>query len=221
MAFESLIDRLIPEGAVMAGSRPKVITEPGGTPGYHQTDALSRLVRGLEKFQQQQKTQQEEQMKKQEKRMDMYKTLRDSGYDPSRAYKAVMANEFPDVPGGETAEEKKKELDIKQTEANIEQTKAETDKIKTGSLQDRILAKVEAGDTLTSGEQKVYDEYIRKYGQKGSIEGIMEQVPEEEGAPAKKDDKVGWVYMTTPEGKTKHVHPDDVKKGLKKGWKKK
>ncbi len=55
MAFEGLINRLIPEGAVLAGSRPKTILADGSgggsDPGYFDTSPLGNVLRKVEEMQ--------------------------------------------------------------------------------------------------------------------------------------------------------------------------
>ncbi len=219
MAFDSLINRLIPEGAVMAGQRPKVITSPEGEPGYHQTDKLSTLLRGMEAFQAEAQVDEEARMKKAEKKFDMYKTLRSSGYDPARAFKAVGKMDLPDEPGGATDSERKADAEVKKTEAQTEKIKKETDmmSVNKADLTKRILNKIANDEALTPGEQKVYDEVIKKYGKKSSLEEDLESG----GAASKPATGDGeYVPMMDPKGKKKKVHPEDVEKALKKGWKK-
>ncbi len=219
MAFDSLINRLIPEGSVMAGQRPKVIVSPNGEPGYHQTDKLSTLVRGIDAFQTEAKVKEEEQMKKAEKQFDMYKTLRSSGYDPARAFKAVNKLELPDEAGGATDSERKTDASVLKTEAEVEKIKKQTELMTTSKadLSKRILNKIANDETLTPGEQKVYDEVIRKYGKKSSLDEDLAAAEDKKSGGDKKTD---YVPMIDPSGKKKKVHPDDVEKAIKKGWKK-
>jgi hypothetical protein len=87
-----------------------------------------------------QKLQQDETIKKQQDQMkhraDMYKTLREAGYDPKSAYESVMKNQLAG-PGGEDA-------------ALIKDPK------------EKILAKIARGESLTTGEQDIYDNVIKK-----------------------------------------------------------
>ncbi|MBI5150867.1 MAG: hypothetical protein HZA28_08895 [Candidatus Omnitrophica bacterium] len=91
---ETILNRLIPEGAVPAGVRPKTILEPGGEPGYYQTDPLSNAVRGLEKFQQEQQKKEERKQETLKNQTAIYQSLIEAGYDQQTAYEAAIKNEF-------------------------------------------------------------------------------------------------------------------------------
>jgi len=222
-----VLNSLIPQGTVLPGMTPNVI-EDGVLHGPdYQTDRLSTLSRALEKHQTQQRAVEQEQLKREEKRMDMYKTLRDSGYDPGKAYEAVMKMEFPRAPGGETVKEK--EVAVKKMKAmrtsGIEKAKGEGIEADTNrkKLVNRILQKVADDVSLKSGEQKVYDEYLRKYGNRSDVSDIESAVKKKTEVPSKTVqgnlNTTGWVKMVNDKGKKVSVHPDDVQKVLKKGWK--
>lgn len=222
MAFSELINRLVPEGSVMAGNRPKVILADdsggGSEPGYFDISKWGNLLRGVERFQAGIKAKAEEETKKQKSRMDMYKTLRDAGYDPKRAYDAVLDSKFPVGPGGETTEEKETEAKIKESEAKIEYYKKRGEKLETKpeqKLRERIIEKVASGEELTPGEQKVYDEIYRKYGKKSDLEAVL-------GEKINKIDSGGkeeYVPMKDPLGNKKLVPKKNVEKAKARGWK--
>ena len=220
MPFSSLIERLIPEGAVMAGSKPKTILADdsggGSAPGFFDTSQGGNMLRALEEYQVRTQMQAEKEMKKVSNRADMYKTLRDSGYEPRSAYDAVLNNEFPKEPGGKSGKEDKDEAVVGKLKAQTEREEATTKKIekqtsvitRSGSdLKKKIMDKVAAGDDLTPGEQKVYDEVIRKYGQKSTIPS------------KKKDEAAEYVPMIDPTGKKKLVPKQNVEKAKARGWK--
>ena len=154
-------DSLLDQGYVPGGTTPKTVIEEGGKPGYYQTDPLSNALRSFAGFQQKQQEENERIQKQMDKKIDMYKTLRDSGYDPQRAYDAVHKLKFPGEPGGETS----KDLEAKKTKAEITKIEAETDYIpikNAPKLQNKILQKMANGEDLTNGEQRIYDETIKK-----------------------------------------------------------
>ena len=119
----TFVDWLLSQGAVPKGIQAKTVLEPGGKPDYYDTSWSGRLLRGLEKVQGQQTQKVEDQFKMMSRNVDMYKTLRDAGYSPERAYKAVSEKKFPEAAGGISMKEE-------QEKANLEKTKAETEKIK-------------------------------------------------------------------------------------------
>jgi hypothetical protein len=151
-------------GAVPAGTKPKTILagDENQEPGYYQTDPLSNLVRTLKK----RKLDIEDKLKKEQeatqKKIDMYKTLRESGYDPKSAYDAVKKNQFPELPG--------------------------TDEVGKKTSRERILAKIAKGETLTTGEQQVYDDTIKHKETDENLldETIADKTTETETANQKK-----------------------------------
>jgi hypothetical protein len=112
------------------------------------------------------KTMQDAQTKEAEekqKKFDTFKTLRDAGYSSQQAYELILKGTGLPAPEGEGTTS----IDKQQKEANLAKTKAETEKIgkeKTSSLRDRILGKVAAGEDLLPGEQKIYDDTIKRRG---------------------------------------------------------
>lgn len=218
MAFSELVNRLIPEGAVMAGATPKTIladgSGPGSEPGYYDTSPLGNLLRRVEQMQAESKIKQQEQQKKINNRIDTYKTLRDAGYDPKKAYEAVIANDFPSEPGGETSQEKK-------DQATIDYTKKKTDILPTSTkskLHSDIQQKVANGETLTPGEQRIYDEVIRKYGNKSDLSEVVNSNKEKAGT-AKKTTPGKMVPMINPAGQKKLVPAENVERAKAAGWK--
>lgn len=197
-------DQLIAQGYTPPGAKQNNIAP-----------LLDSFSRGIDTFQQGQKMQEEEKMAKQKKRIDMYKTLRDAGYAPNKAYDAVKSNALPDVPGEATIEEQRVKSDYKV--AQTENLKAKTDyyQSKQPKISERILEKISDGEPLTAGEQQIYDETIKKPD--SSLAGIL-KAPKTEPA-AKVNEEPQYVPMLTPDGKKKKVHKDDVKKALKQGWK--
>jgi hypothetical protein len=124
-------------GAVPAGARPKTILagDENQEAGYYQTDPLSNLVRALKARKLDIEDKAKKQMEASQKKADMYKTLREAGYEPAAAYEAIQKNKFPEIPGGEDVGKK--------------------------TSREKILAKISKGETLTDGEQQLYDETIK------------------------------------------------------------
>jgi hypothetical protein len=158
----------------------------------------------------------QEQLKKGERQSDMYRTLRASGYDPEKAYEAVMKGEL--TPPGEqarTSDELIKEQDLK----------IKTSTASRKELEERITQKVANGESLTAGEQKFYDDVIKKKGlsdlssalQGAGGESIIPGASTGESADGFSD--ADYIPMSRPDGSKTRVHKDDMQKALKKGYK--
>jgi hypothetical protein len=105
--------------------------------------------------------QQTKEAERKQKKFDQFKTLRDAGYSSQQAYDLILKGTGLPAPEGGG------DIERQQKEANLEKTKAETEKIgkeKTPSLRDRIINKVAIGETLLPGEQKIYDDTIKRRG---------------------------------------------------------
>lgn len=212
------IDSLLDQGFVPAGMTPKVIDSPGAEAQSVSNDPLSRMARQVSRLLTQQQLDAEKRQEKIKKRYDMFKTLRDAGYDSKTAYDAVIKDEMPASYPAQTEEEK---LKIDKTKAETRKITAEAEKIEKGvdpaiekeimrieekaaekgyvisldanmtsqeklktaralyarqageamkktakgkTSRDRILNKIESGEALTPGEQKIYDEIIKPGG---------------------------------------------------------
>ena len=224
MAFSELINRLIPQGAVMAGQRPQTIladdTAPAGgsAPGYYDTSRTGNLLRQIQVMQAQEKMKEEEQLKKNQNRLNYYKTLRAAGYDPKKAYEATINRDFPKEEGGVTPEET-----VKEAQAGYYKSRTIGAKQKS-VLHAEIQDKVARGVPLTAGEKRLYDEVIRKYGNKSSLSDVLANKNAQPAAAAaagggdeiKKED---YVPMVSPIGQKKLVPRANVEKAKAKGWK--
>jgi hypothetical protein len=132
--------------------------------GYRPAGSGSRIGDILSSLAEVNKTMQDAQTKEAEekqKKFDTFKTLRDAGYSSQQAYELILKGTGLPAPEGEG------NVEQQQKEANLAKTKAETEKIgkeKTSSLRDRILGKVAAGEILLPGEQKIYDDTIKRRG---------------------------------------------------------
>lgn len=220
----ALSNVLLNQGYVPAGATPKTIVEPGGEAGYYDTSRLGNLLRNLDKVQKQRQAEVEKQQKEFKRQTDMYKVLRDAGYSPEKATKAVKEGKLL-VDPGESEEDKlkrektqaeidkiksqtKSEEDLKlernKAKADLFKTQTETQKTlseiggKKPKIQDKIMEKIatKGEESLTKGEKKVYDEVIRKYGAFGDM------VPVED-----------------PKGAKLKVKRADLEKAIKKGYK--
>jgi len=88
------IERLLAEmGAVPRGVQPKTILEEGGTPQWADTGTLANLDRGLQAFIQKNKERIQKDMEEKKKRTELYRVLRDAGYDKDKAYEFAIKGE--------------------------------------------------------------------------------------------------------------------------------
>lgn len=90
----------IQESLLAAGYTPA-----GVNPG---TDTLSRINSALGTYQSEVRAKRERQQKDNQRKMDMYKTLRDTGYDPAAAYDAAMKDQLPGAPAVSASNRKRK-----------------------------------------------------------------------------------------------------------------
>lgn len=224
-------DSLLQMGYVPAGMTPKAVVTPGGEPGHYKTDMFSTIARALDQFNQKLQLDQQKKMEETKKTADMYNTLREAGYDSERAHRAVMKMEFPKETPGTPLAEQKTRADISKTEADVGESKAregyykaQTEQVVTGNkktLRDRILKKIADGEPLTPGEQRIYDEVIKKESTL-DLATILGGGAEKDNTPV--DDlttptqQPEYVPMLKPDGTAVKVHKDDVQKALLKGY---
>lgn len=160
-------------GAVPAGAIPKTILagDANQEPGYYQTDPLSNLVRTLAT---QKLTIQDKLKKKQEaaqKKADMYKTLREAGYEPKAAYEAVTKATLTE-PG-------KEDFSLKKT------------------VKERIMDKIAKGEDLLPGEQTIYNDVIKKKG--NGLDELDTEIPGESPTQKKtREDILDKIARGTP-----------------------
>lgn len=203
-------DQLIAQGYTVPGAKQNNFSP-----------VVDSLAEALGSFAGMKKQKAKDAAEKQKNEIDMYKTLRDSGYDPSSAYKAVREGKITG-PGGETPKEKESAAKVKDLAATttIKEKQATMLTESQKGLTQRILNKIAEGTELTKGEQKVYDEVIRKYGNKSALEealglGSPDGSGSDSSAPVEQ-----WVPMLDPQGNPKKVHVEDVQTAIKQGWKK-
>lgn len=120
-------DTLLKMGFVPKGARPRTvdpygnpITESGSQNIARNLGNILNSVYGAIEMRQKQEQQKMEKLKKQ---ADMYKVLRDSGYDPKSAYQAIQKNQ---IPGGVPTGQDKYAREEEKENADLEKTKAET-----------------------------------------------------------------------------------------------
>ena len=167
-------------GAVPAGARPKTILagDENQEPGYYQTDPLSNMVRALKARQLDIEEKAKKQMEKAQKKADMYKTLREAGYDPTSAYEATQKDQFPDMAGGNDVGNK--------------------------TSREKILAKIEKNETLSSGEQQVYDETIKHGSADNFASAVKAGINDIKSGKRKRNDVIKSLYEDYPE-KTSNI----------------
>lgn len=118
MSAEQLLAAL---GAVPKGMTPKTILN-GSEPGYYQTGHLENLFRAIDKFKFDQEQEQQKRMLDMQNKATLYKTLRESGYSPSAATKAVneQSSRFqPDQADKPSESERKLKLESDKIRADI------------------------------------------------------------------------------------------------------
>lgn len=219
------VDSLLAQGYTPVGTKPKRIlpaAEGGdGEPGYYETDPASRLMRVLTTQIKQQQLAQQKKQKTLKDQTDMYQTLRDAGYDPKQAHEAVIKNSFPQEEGGQTEKEKTKEVERKATEQRTEYYKKKMLEGPQTTVRDRILKKIADGEELTAGEQKVYDDTIKK-----SSSGLDDLVSGDTGTsmpkpatPAPASTKKDMVRVRHPDGRTGTIPRSQLAAALKQGFK--
>ena len=114
-------DKLLEQGYVPAGTTGKVIPQGEQEAGYYKTDPVSRLLRSLQSAKIQREAKTKKALEDNKKKLDIYKTLREQGYDPAKAYKAAMESSLPlEAPGESLAEQN--DVIKKQQQAQGEET---------------------------------------------------------------------------------------------------
>lgn len=142
-------------------------------------------------------------LEKKKKKFDMYKTLRESGYDSYRAFKAVQSGvEMPEPLAEDTP------LPERTTK-------------KVPTLEESIKTKVAEGQDLTAGEQKLYNDTIKRAkSNSGSLAEILAGEDDDEETPVVEE----FINVVSPDGKNgkfkKSVWEKRKVELLKKGYKK-
>ncbi len=226
--------QLISQGYTLPGQDANVITEPGGAPQIGgDISPLARVAHLIQTHIAQQKIDDQEKQKKLTEQMDTYKTLRDAGYTPERAHAAVISGEIPSqAPDGSPIKDTKAQADIANTKATTEKTIAETSILgdKKSTIESKIMNKIANGEDLLPGEQKIYDDIIKKKNNGGLAE-LLSQL----GTGGTSSDATGGetaatstkvtpgdpqIAVTSPDGKQGYVPQSKLAAALAKGFKK-
>jgi hypothetical protein len=171
---------------------------------------------------------------------DMYKTLRQAGYDPKSAFEAVQSGKFPDQPGDLSLDEKKDQASLEKTKADTELAKAKTEKTRkesqgvigksvfivdqTGSLKkigqvgknDKVFKQSRSSQDFTATElQEIMASSRYSPDQKAAAQKMLN---DRLGVSANETGEVKGVPMIK-DGTTRLIHPEDVTKAQKAGWK--
>ena len=196
-------DALLNAGYTPAGVPPQ---KTGGGRGLEVLNqALGQMFQGMQQAQ-------ERKQKKVKDQFDMYKTLRDAGYDSQSAHAAVLKNQFPALPGGMGVDEEKKRAELAKTQADVGLSNAKTDYYKQGGpkrtvidkmnpnqLQSRLKYLNDNGDPNDPNTKKEMDTLNKKL-QKFSGIDTEEEPPAEEPdtkikVKRKSDGKTGTVSL--------------------------
>jgi hypothetical protein len=199
MGFEDVFASL---GAVPSGARSKTVIEEGGKPGYYQTDPLSNLLRGLTRMQQQSQADQEKKKKTFNNQIDMYKTLRQAGYSPDRAFKSVTEGELEE-PGA--IPEKKEETNMKDKVRMFRSLK------NSGYSSEKAYDSVESGSLAAPDPDQ--DVPIKKSVRPEKIKPVSEKAP---AMPKIEEERVAVI---SPDGKPGTLPKSKLNKALKQGYK--
>lgn len=115
------------------GFRPQVTPTGGGSQivdwspepsGFSQASGiLSTILQTME-------AEEVKKQKKQEEKFDMYKTLREAGYDPRMAWDAMQRGDLPSEPPSSAAADTKAAADLAETQARTKKLEAETENLK-------------------------------------------------------------------------------------------
>jgi hypothetical protein len=218
-------------GAVPAGTRPKTISA-GQEPSYDQTGSLTNLLGVLKTMQ----IEKDDRIKKKQeavaKKADMYKTLREAGYDPKSAYEAVIKGNFPTEAGEETLKEQQGKVDIEKTVVQTDYYKSKIplgikeaeEKIK---LIDAQIAKIDKETASVDNplekekKQKQIDKLNAQIELINSRVGQQDQgniLDEALGAGNIKQEEMIPVF--DPQGKPFKIPKSRLAEALKAGWKK-
>ena len=122
MAF---MDTLLEMGYTPQGMPRRTIDTDTGQMGFEDKSTLGTLTKSLQKFMLMQQKEQERLQKEAQRKFDMYKTLREAGYDSQSAFESAQKGTFPARHGGES-------MKMEQEKAALAKTKAETKYIEEG-----------------------------------------------------------------------------------------
>lgn len=219
-------DELFRQGFVPKGAEPRRISPDGSVTAFQPSKA-NRVAAVLTQVLQQAQANEKQRQEKLAKQFDMYKVLRDAGYDTKSAAEAVRKNQFPDAPGGESLEEQEKRASIDEKKAHAEYYRAGgakrtvIDQMTPNQLQSRLKALNEILEPTEEDRQEM--QVISKKLRTLSMGSTAEPVIEEEKEPVRKEkapQKDGpRILMEKPDGSKVKVSVKDVNKARAKGYK--
>lgn len=234
-----ILDELLRQGYTLPGA-PRNVIQPDGTAGMDQ-GPLANLSQGIQTFIAKQQLADQERQKKLKNQADTYKTLRDAGYTPEKAHAAVISGNLPDdIPGLSTSDEVD-QAKLTESAANVEKSKADTIKTiaetgkinaetsvvgdKKNTIESQIMNKLANNLPLNDGEQKIYNDVIKKKNNGG----LAELLSQMDNAGVGVDTPAGTtketvgdpqVAVTAPDGSQGYVPQSKLPLAIKKGYKK-
>lgn len=172
--------------------------------------------------------------KEQKDSFDMYKTLRESGYEPKAAFEAVTSGNFPSEPGGKTTDEVKDESVINKNNAQTDYYKARTEKEKKQGVVGRnVFVVTDTGELKKVGEVGKDDKIFKnsRSSQNFTVNELQEILAssryssqQKKAAQKMLNNRLGveagnvkGVKMSKG-GTTRLIHPEDVELAKEQGW---
>jgi len=110
------VSTLLEQGFTLPGMPRKEINTDTGEVGYEQS-GMGAIAKGLTSFLLAREKEQKKQQEEMKTQSDMYKSLREAGYDSQSAFDAVMKRKMPTQAGGEALKEQKEKQDISESKA--------------------------------------------------------------------------------------------------------
>jgi hypothetical protein len=215
---------LLSQGYTLPGA-PRNTINPDGSFGPA-SNPMMTIMKGIQTYMTQKKVQDQEKQKKMKESGDTYKTLRDAGYSPEKAHAAVISGDYPkDVPGLTIDDEKDKaSLEKTTAETGLLKAQTETTGLKKNTIESGIMNKLAQGIELNPGEQKIYDDVIKKKNNGGLAE-LLSQMDRNstglEGTPANDNKSVDAdVQVMSPDGVKGKIKASKLPAALAKGFKK-
>lgn len=216
---------LLNKGYTLPGQDPNVITSPGGDPQIGgDISPMARLTRAVQVAVAKKKMDDQEKQKKLQEQMSNYQTLRDAGYSPEKAHAAAMSGDMPKGPADSSITEEATKAKTGLVQAETKKTLAEADVVgtKKSTIESQIMNKLAQGLDLNPGEQKIYDDVIKKKNNGGLAE-LLSQINDngtQEGTPAAKNESVDAdVPVIAPDGTRGKIKASKLSAALAKGFK--
>lgn len=219
---EHLRNGLVPQGYQKKSFDP--ITQQS----YVESDSgLGRAAQVIQRILVQRQQVMKDRREKLEKQFDMYKVLRDAGYDPKSAHEAVQKNQMPAAPGGESLEEQEKKATIEEKQAKADyyrkgaSKRTVIDQMTPNQLQSRLKFLLENPSEDEASDQQEISAITRKIREMtlGKTQAGQEAPAQRTEKPVKSEKSGPRVLMEKPDGTKVRVAAADVNKALKKGYK--